>query len=149
MKRFIMLFFVVAVFSACEKSGNLIKDGLLTNESLISQLNGTKWQLKECPTTNFISLNGHGVCDYFLELEFIDNKVYIQHNNNQVPTPHHICMENDNGKLPVSIQDCQNTTWRPWFHWKITSLSSTTLEFNLQDLNFYQNYSESFTFTKM
>ncbi len=150
MTRLLILIFIAAMFCSCEKAeNNLVKEMGLANEALMNTLNGSKWILSSCPSTHTINLNGYPECEYFLKLEFNNEGVSITHNSELAPTQHHICVTDGGTRFPLSVQSCSNTTWSPWFHWDITHYDGNTLKFNLQDLDFYDDYKEEFTFEKI
>lgn len=148
MKGFLTLIFAMVVFCSCEKSVNIIEGGNLTGDALLAALNGSRWQLVDCPDQNKVNINGYPECDYFASIEFRNKQVFIEHNGNAIPTPHHICTTEGGTQFPLSVQACSNTTWSPFFYWDIISYSSNTLTISLQNISFYPSYQEVFTFQK-
>ena len=153
-KSFLLMALVVGLFWSCDKTTGIVEDNEITSNQLLdgdllNALNNTKWEMVSCPPDRIINLNGYSECDYFMELEFIGRKVFIQHSNADLPpTPHHICSSSGT-VLPISIQACTNSTWRPMFHINITKLTSTTLEFTLFDVGFIDGFQGKYKFRKV
>lgn len=90
----------------------------------------TDWSLNSCPGNTFINLNGMNECQYLEQLYFTNFGVAIRHLGQQSITHHHVCSI-DGTEMTVSIQDCNNTTWKPLFKWQILEIEGSDLIMNV------------------
>lgn len=147
-KTLLAIALVGILFSCSTTDEKIIEANNLVNEQLINALDGTKWVLKTCPPQEYLNMNGYSECNYFTELEFSGQSVYIQHNNENAPTLHHICYT-EGTKMPLSIQACENPTWKSFFWWDITYLDNKNLRLDVENVSFHATYDEEFTFEKL
>jgi len=141
----LMLLILVSCSTGSEDA--LLPTDITTPEILVD-LSDSEWFLVGCPDIEYLSINTFSECQYLEWLNFEDNKVGIRHTNNSIITPHHICFVN--GKtLVVSIQDCENTTWKSLFEWDIKTMNSNTLIMDVRAPNIAPGYKQQFEYVKV
>jgi hypothetical protein len=148
MKNFILAFAFLGILFSCSTTDENGIGNNASNSALLAALNGSRWTLTDCPENEWIMLNSNTLCNYFLNLRFDGNSVYIHPNNLSLPLEHHICFVE--GRIfPVSIQACENGTWRPFFWWEVVYLDHQKLIVDLIEVDGVYAVNERFTFEKI
>jgi hypothetical protein len=150
MKKYFLSIALLGMLFSCSTTNEEIGfGGNLTAEEQVAELNGSEWKLKSCPNQEWIILNTYSLCNYFKEVKFAGNSIFIQHNNSNPPTQHFVCSYESND-IPLSIQACSNPTWKPYFWWDIVYYTNNELVIDLVEIDRIGTMTDArFTFEKM
>lgn len=139
----VLLLFLVS----CSKDEEGQLTSISSSTELLEELHGSNWKLTGCPDHTYLSINGNDECEYMGFLNFVNSQVYIQNSVTNYLIPHYICFATSNS-LTVSIQACENTTWKSLFEWNVISFTDTKLVLDVKVPNIDPGYKQRFTFTK-